>query len=199
MARRALAGLRRLVRAALVVALSCVAAQAQGDEGKRVAPYAPTEDAVAEAMLDLAAVLPADLVVDLGAGDGRIVIAAARRGAFGHGVDIDAKLVELAQRNAAAAGVGHRTRFVQEDLFATDLTGATVVTLYLFPTIMPRVAAKLAELAPGARVVSHDFPLPGWRPQRIATIDAPGKRDHMGTSIATLYLYVVPQRTPAAR
>lgn len=179
----------------LAVATLFLALPAHADEAKRVAPYAATDDAVAEAMLDLARVGPRDHVVDLGSGDGRIVIAAARRGASGLGVDIDGALVEIARRNAAHERLGDRVQFVQQDLFETDLAQATVVTLYLFPAIMGRVAGKLATLAPGTRVVSHDFPLPGWRVDRVATLDAPGKRDYTGTGIATLYLYV----TPAAR
>jgi ubiquinone/menaquinone biosynthesis C-methylase UbiE len=187
-------------RALLAAGLALpVAGVARAEDDKRVAPYAPTDDVVTEAMLDLAGVRAGDHVVDLGCGDGRIVIAAARRGATGLGVDIDAKLVELARRNAVHERLDTRVRFVQQDLFETDLAQATVVTLYLFPTIMGRVAAKLASLAPGTRVVSHDFPLPGWRVARLATIDAPGKRDHMGTSEAKLYLYVVSAPGSTAR
>ena len=163
------------------------------DESKRVAPYAATEDGVAEAMLDLAQVRAGDHVVDLGCGDGRIVLAAARRGATGLGVDIDGQLIDLANRLAQQQGLAGRARFLQQDLFDTDLAPATVVTIYLFPTIMARVAEKLqASLRPGTRVVSHDFALPGWRPQRLELVEAPGKRDAIGTSLARLYLYVVP-------
>jgi ubiquinone/menaquinone biosynthesis C-methylase UbiE len=178
--------------AALIVVMASAAMSVHADESKRVAPYAATEDAVTEAMLDLAQVRAGDHVVDLGSGDGRIVIAAARRGATGLGVDIDARLVELSRRNAVHEGLEARVRFEQQDLFETDVRSASVVTLYLFPSIMRRVADKLAALAPGTRVVSHDFPLPGWRIAAVDTVDAPGKRDHMGTSTAKLYLYVVP-------
>lgn len=181
-------------RTLLAAAALLAAGGVRADEAKRVAPYAATDDAVAEAMLDLARVGPSDHVVDLGCGDGRIVIAAARRGATGFGVDIDARLVDIARRNAEHAGVAQRARFAQRDLFETDLADATVITLYLFPAIMGRLAAHLASLAPGKRVVSHDFPLPGWRVARVATLDAPGKRDATGTSTATLYLYDVPRR-----
>lgn len=189
--RTAAPGRRRALGA--LAALPLAARQAAADDARRVAPYAATEDAVAEAMLDLAAVHAGDHVVDLGCGDGRIVLAAARRGATGLGVDIDAQLVTVARANAEHAGLAGRVRFAQQDLFATDLAMASVVTLYLFPAIMRRVAAHLAGAArPGARIVSHDFPLPGWRATRVAVVDAPGKRDATGTSTATLYLYVAP-------
>ena len=133
-------------------------------------------------------------VVDLGSGDGRLVIAAAREfGARGLGVDIDAKLVDYAQRKAAEAGVAERATFELRDLFKTDLSGADVVTIYLLSTIMDRVAAKLAaELKPGTRVVTHDYVLPGWRVERVHTMDAPEKDDVTGTRLALLFLYVVP-------
>lgn len=184
--------MKRALGRTLCIASLALSSVAVADEAKRVSPYAPTEEAVTEAMLDLARVGPGDHVIDLGSGDGRIVIAAARRGATGLGVDIDAKLVALARDLAAQAGVVPRAQFLLQDLFETDLRAASVVTIYLLPSIMGRVATKLAELAPGTRVVAHDYPLPGWRVERLVTMDAPGKRDHLGKSTATLYLYVVP-------
>jgi hypothetical protein len=146
-------------------------------------------------MLKLAEVGPADFVVDLGSGDGRLVLAAVMRfGARGgFGVDIDPISIDYSNRMAAQRGVADRVRFHERDLFVTDLREATVVTLYLFPAAMPRLEAKLlAELAPGTRVVSHDFPFPNWRAERIATFQAPGKRDYTWNTGATLYLYRVP-------
>ena len=183
--------------AALLAALAVASPLAFGAEpDRRVSPYAATPDSVVEAMLKLARVGPDDFVVDLGSGDGRLVIAAARRfGARGLGVDIDAKLVEYAQRAAEREGVADRARFREQDLFETDLRDATVVTIYLLPQIMPRVAKKLeAELRPGTRVVAHDFQLPGWRIERLDAFDVPEKRDYTFNTRSTIYLYRVPAR-----
>jgi ubiquinone/menaquinone biosynthesis C-methylase UbiE len=181
---------------ALLALLPPLAAAQQPTEDDRVAPYAATPAAVVTAMLEMAAVKPGDFVIDLGSGDGRLVIAAAKEfGARGLGVDIDAKLVDYAQRKAAEAGVAERATFEVRDLFKTDLSGASVVTIYLLSTIMDRVAAKLAaELKPGTRVVTHDYVLPGWRIERVHTMDAPEKDDVTGKRLAILFLYVVPAR-----
>jgi hypothetical protein len=163
----------------------------------RVAPYADTPSPVVEAMLRMAGVGPADTVIDLGSGDGRLVIAAVRDfGArAGLGVDINAALVDHAKGRAAQAGVADRARFEVRDLFTTDVGGATVVTVYLFPAAMPRLRDKLrAELAPGTRVVVHDFPFPGWPADRIVSLPAPQKADSVGRSDAVLFLYTVPPR-----
>ena len=178
-------------------ALLAVASVARADGSKSISPYAATPDSVVEAMLSLAAVGPRDFLIDLGSGDGRLVIAAAKQhGARGLGVDIDAKLVELAVRFAERDGVADRVQFREQDLFDTDLRSATVVTIYLLPGIMGRVAQKLkAELAPGTRVVVHDFPLPGWPVDRVESFDVPEKRDYTFNERATIYLYTMPQRT----
>ena len=131
--------------------------------------YVPTPDAVVEAMLDVAQVTSTDVVYDLGSGDGRIVIEAARKyGARGVGIELDAELNKQALRNAQKAGVADRVRFVQADFFKVDLSEATVVTLFLSPNINQRLQPKLKrELKPGARVVSHRFPMPPeWKPDR---------------------------------
>ena len=189
--------------AALLVLTLCVhgvtgarAAEAPG-EAARVAPYADTPERVVDEMLKLAHVGASDYVVDLGSGDGRLVIAAVRhfgaRGGFG--VDINPELVAYANASAEQAGVADRVRFHTRDLFATDVSAATVVTVYLFPSAMARLRDKLiAELAPGTRVVSHDFPFPGWRVDRIATFATPEKQDSVGRGEAVLYLYTVPER-----
>jgi SAM-dependent methyltransferase len=131
--------------------------------------YLPTPAPVVAEMLRLARVSPADLVFDLGSGDGRIPIAAARDfGARGVGIELDARLVALAQCNAREAGVADRVDFRQEDLFGTDLREATVVTLFRLPELNRRLKAKLlAELKPGARIVSHRFDLGDWPPERL--------------------------------
>jgi predicted RNA methylase len=120
-------------------------------------------------MLELAAIKPGDIVYDLGSGDGRIVITAAKKfGARGVGIEIDPELVKQARKNAAAAGVSDRVRFVTGDLFKSDIREATVVTLYLLQSINERLRPKLVrELKPGARIVSHVFNMgPEWPPQK---------------------------------
>jgi SAM-dependent methyltransferase len=141
------------------------------------APWVPSPPAVIQAMLDIAEVGPADVVYDLGCGDGEIVIAAALRGARGVGVDLDPERIANARRNAAVAGVTGRVTFIEQDLFTTDVAPATVVTLYLGAAVNDRLRPKLLrELRPGARIVSHDFGLgEDWPPERTVTIDqSPG-------------------------
>ncbi len=136
--------------------------------------YVPTPQPVVEAMLDLAQVTAKDVVYDLGSGDGRIVITAAKKyGARGVGIEMDPALLKKARENAAAAGVSGKVRFVQQDLFTADVRPATVVTLYLLQSINERLRPKLVrELKPGARVVSHVFNMgPEWPPEKTVTID----------------------------
>lgn len=128
--------------------------------------FAPTPEVVADAMLVLAGVTPNDVVFDLGSGDGRIVVLAAQKyGARGVGVEIDARLVELARTVAREGAIADRVRFIEGDLFAADLSTATVVTLWLSPSMNADLEAKLRrELRPGARVVSRQFPIARWTP-----------------------------------
>jgi len=136
-----------------------------GTEGHLDAPFRATPMAVVERMLDLAQVGPGDRLVDLGCGDGRIVIAAAQRGAVGHGVDVDPARIQEAEAAAHLAGVADRASFAQGDLFAADLTGASVVTLFLMPHVNGWLEGKLRrELAPGTRVAGYAFAMPGWAP-----------------------------------
>jgi SAM-dependent methyltransferase len=127
-------------------------------------PYVPTTMPVVDRMLELAEVTGDDVVYDLGSGDGRIVIRAAERfGARGVGIEIDSALVQEARQNAEEAGVADRVTFRQGDLFEADISEATVVTLYLLPTVNLRLRPKLfEELAPGTRIVSHDFDMDDW-------------------------------------
>src|SRR5215467_8468682 len=129
--------------------------------------YVPTSNGVADAMLKLAKTTASDVVYDLGSGDGRIVIAAAKKyGARGVGVELDADLINDAKKNAAKAGVADKVTFRQEDLFKTDLSDATVVTLYLSNSINMRLRGILQrQLKPGARVVSHRFTMGDWKPE----------------------------------
>jgi len=143
------------------------------------APYISTPQPVVEAMLRLAAVRRGDLVYDLGCGDGRIVITAARDfGARGVGIDIDPRRIEEANALARQAGVSSQVRFAVQDLFKTDFSEATVVALYLFPELNAKLLPKFrAELRPGTRVVSHQFPIGDWPPDRIETAWS-GTLDH---------------------
>jgi precorrin-6B methylase 2 len=150
--------------------------------------WVPSPPEVITAMLELAAVNPLDVVYDLGSGEGEIVIEAARRyGVRAVGVELDAERMQNAARNAAAAGVSDRVTFVEGDLFEVDIGEATVVTLYLFPALMQRLLPKLLhELRPGTRIVSHDFRLPHWPPEKTVEV----RLDR----IRRVYLWTVPPR-----
>jgi protein-L-isoaspartate O-methyltransferase len=157
------------------------------------APFITTPDDVVERMLQLAQTRPGDLVVDLGSGDGRIVIAAAQKfGARGLGIELDAGLVEKSRANAARAGVAGRVSFVQGDVLTADISAASVVTVYLLPGLINRLQPRfLQRLRPGTRIVSHAFAMAGWKPDRRETMRIarphPGQGDE-----STLYLWVVP-------
>lgn len=134
--------------------------------------FTPTRHNIADAMLQMAGVGDGDVVYDLGSGDGRIpIIAAQKYGARGVGVELDPRLVELSWRIANEAEVAHRVSFVVGDLFEIDLNQATVVTAYLSPRIMNMLAPKLRALKPGTRIVSHQFPMTGWQPDRRIKVD----------------------------
>lgn len=146
--------------------------------------YEPTPQPVVEQMLALARVAPGDVVYDLGSGDGRIPITAARRGARSVGIDIDPALVAKAEANAAAAGVADRVRFRTEDLFTADFSDATVVTLFLYPDLNLRLRPRLlSELKPGTRIVSYYHDMGDWRPDKTVR-----------TPRANIYLWTVPAR-----
>jgi ribosomal protein L11 methylase PrmA len=149
--------------------------------------FVPTPEAVVDAMLNVAKVGKNDVVYDLGCGDGRIVIAAAqKRGARGVGVDIDPQRIEEATANAKKAGVTDRIKFVQGDLFTADISSASVVTLYLLPTLNLKLRPKLwKELKPGTRIVSHAFDMGDWKPEQ--TLDVDGRK---------VYFWTVPKTPP---
>ncbi|MBK8323434.1 MAG: class I SAM-dependent methyltransferase [Betaproteobacteria bacterium] len=139
-------------------------------------PFITTPDEVTVTMLRMAAVTPRDFVIDLGSGDGRIVITAARRyGARGLGVEIVPDLVEKSRENAKRAGVADRALFREQDLFKTDLTAASVITMYLLPEVNLQLRPALLALRPGTRIVSHDWDMGDWKPDRTETIDVPDK------------------------
>ena len=156
-------------------------------------PFITTPDRVTLAMLDLAGVCAGDHVIDLGSGDGRIVVTAARRhGATGLGVEIVPDLVERSRQAARAAGVADRVRFEVQDLFKTDLSAATVVTMYLTTEVNLLLKPTLRRLKPGTRIVSHDWDLgPDWPPDATRTLEVPEKtigRDKR----SQIHLWVVP-------
>ncbi|HYT54805.1 MAG TPA: class I SAM-dependent methyltransferase [Verrucomicrobiae bacterium] len=157
-------------------------------------PYVPTPQIVVDEMLKLANVTAKDFVIDLGSGDGRMIITAARNfKANGLGVDIDAKLVQLSNKQAKADGVDERVKFIEQDMFATDISKATVVTLYVLPDFMEKLRPKLlAELKPGSRIVAHDYYMSDWYPDRQLSLTVPEKVKANGTDKAYLYLWVVP-------
>ena len=134
--------------------------------------FNPTRHAIADAMLQLADVTAGDVVYDLGSGDGRIpIIAAQKYGARGLGIEINPSLVTQSWGNANDAEVANRVKFIVGDLFDADLSEATVVTMYLSPSIMKRLIPKLRALRPGTRIVSHQFDIPGWPPDQRRQVD----------------------------
>lgn len=152
---------------------------------ERDVPYVPTPQPIVDAMLNLAGVGPNDRVYDLGSGDGRIVITAAKRhGARGVGIDIDPRRIADARENAKRAGVSERVEFRQGDVFEADFSDATVVTLYLLPDVNRRLRPRLInELRPGTRIVSHAFDMGSWPPLKTREVGP-----------ARLYYWVVPER-----
>jgi SAM-dependent methyltransferase len=148
--------------------------------------YVPTPEEVVEEMLRLANVGKNDVIYDLGCGDGRIVITAAKKyGARGIGIDIDPERIKESNENARQAGVADRVKFLQQDLFQTDFSEATVVTLYLLPALNLKLRPKLLELKPGTRIVSHAFDMGDWKPEKV--VNVPGDEHER-----TVYFWVVP-------
>ncbi|HEX9684512.1 MAG TPA: methyltransferase domain-containing protein [Burkholderiales bacterium] len=161
-------------------------------------PYVPTPPVVVDTMLRLAGVGPEDYVIDLGSGDGRIVIAAAKqRGARGFGVEIDGELVGIARREAQRAGVAGRVEFKEQNLFVTDVSVASVVMMYLYPRLMMQLRPRLfAELKPGTRVVAHEFDMDDWRPDAQVTVPVPDKPH--GPPSSEVYLWIMPANAAGA-
>ena len=175
---------------------SAAPAVAQKAEPVIAGPYVPTPWVIVDEMLKLAEIRSSDVVYDLGSGDGRLVIMSAKRfGARGVGVELDSQLVETARTGAKDEGVADRVKFVQGDLFEADIKEASVVMLYLLPGFVTRLVPKLrADLRPGTRIVSHDYPLVPWRPDKELSMDVPEKEMISGTAWTKLYYYVVPAR-----
>lgn len=191
----------RMCRSALVLCLLVVALpvfaqapqeakpqpfQPQVGQGGKDVVWVPTPQALVEKMLDMAQVTPQDFVMDLGSGDGRTVITAARRGARAMGIEYNPNMVELSKENAAKAGVTDRVEFMKADLFETDLSKATVITLFLLPDINLKLRPTILALKPGTRVVSNSFTMGDWAADETATIDGDC------TSWCTALFWVVP-------
>jgi SAM-dependent methyltransferase len=176
--------MRRIGLAVLIACFASLAlAQAQrapststyepsvGQEGKDVV-WVPTPQALVDKMLDMAKVTPKDFVMDLGSGDGRTVITAAKRGVRAMGIEYNPDMVELSKHNAAQEGVTSRATFVKADLFETDLSKATVITMFLLPEINLKLRPRILALKPGTRVVSNTFTMGEWTPDETATVGA---------------------------
>ncbi|HEX7054677.1 MAG TPA: class I SAM-dependent methyltransferase [Burkholderiales bacterium] len=156
-----------------------------GQEGKDVV-WVPTPQALVDKMLDMAKVTSKDYVMDLGSGDGRTVITAAKRGARATGIEYNPEMVKLSQANARKEGVADRTAFVKADLFETDLSKATVITMFLLPDINLKLRPKLLKLKPGTRIVSNTFTMGDWKP------DETGSPNNCDGSWCTALLWIVP-------
>jgi len=183
-----------LSAAALVMASAAVVAQTAttkpfeptvGQAGKDVV-WVPTPQPLVEKMLDLAKVTPQDFLMDLGSGDGRTVITAAKRGLRAQGVEYNPDMVDLSKRNAAAAGVSDKATFVKADLFETDFSKAQVVTMFLLPSINMRLRPTILKMKPGTRVVSNTFTMEDWQPDQTETISGDC------VSWCTALLWIVP-------
>jgi hypothetical protein len=189
------ASLRRRASFALAgLAAAALALAGAARAGEPSVPYVPTPQEVVERMLSLAKVTASDYVIDLGSGDGRIVITAAKKfGARGFGVDIDPQRVAESNENARKAGVADRVTFYQRDLFETDLGEATVITMYLLPRVNLALRPRLLELKPGTRIVSHDFSMEDWQPDAHVVVDAKDKYGGAGGR-SDVYLWIVPAK-----
>ena len=176
-----------------IVAVLLLAGAARGENPEWRPPFITTPDDVVERMLRFAGTGPADLVVDLGSGDGRIVIAAARKfGARGLGIELDSRLVDVSRDNARRAQVSDRVSIIQGDVLVADFSKASVVTVYLLPSLIGQLQSRfIYELKPGTRIVSHAFGMAGWKPDRSETMRIKGRHPGQGDE-STLHLWVVP-------
>lgn len=179
------------------ILLSATLLQAQNSPKRQPdVPYVPTTEEAVQAMLKLAGVQKTDVVYDLGCGDGRIVIAAAKNfGARGVGIDINPERIKEARENAKKAGVEHLVRFEENDLFQAKISDATVVTLFLLSTINLKLRPKLlADLKPGTKVVSNTFDMGDWKAEREANVGGDDNED--GYLSRKLFLWTIPQKKP---
>jgi precorrin-6B methylase 2 len=183
---------------ALVAISSTVSAQSAreyeprvGQEGKDVV-WVPTSQALVDKMLDMAKMTPSDYVVDLGSGDGRTVITAAKRGATAMGIEYNPDMVELSKKNATAAGVSAKATFVKADLFETDFSKAQVITMFLLPSINMKLRPKILDLKPGTRIVTNSFTMEDWQADQSETVT------NDCTSWCTAHLWIVPAKVEGA-
>jgi SAM-dependent methyltransferase len=180
-----------LLAAAGLKAFDCVdlipipqAAQAQDLESKKIVPFVPTPQEVVDKMIELAGVKKGDVVYDLGSGDGRIVITAAKKGARAVGFDVDGDLVKESRENIRKAGVHELAEIRQQDILTVDLSGASVVTMYLLPDVNLKLRPNvLSQMKPGSRVVSHAFDMGDWKPDKTERVNG-----------RTIYLWTVPPK-----
>jgi hypothetical protein len=163
---------------------------------KDAGPYVPSPESVVSDMLRYADVNANDFLIDLGSGDGRIVLTAAKVfGARGFGVEIKEDLVRKANEAAQKEGLADRVKFIKADLFKTDISQATIITMYLLPDTVNMLKDKLlTELKPGTRIVSHDYPLTGWIPEKYVQMDLEEKVKISGVTTTLIYLYIVPAK-----
>jgi 16S rRNA G966 N2-methylase RsmD len=185
-----------IVRGVAFVLAGLMMLPAAAQEGRGDVVYVPTPQISVDTMLQMAKIGPKDFLIDLGSGDGRIVITAASKfGASGFGVDLDTYLLKLANQNAKKAGVTDKVRFVEENLFETDLSRATVISTYLLPEMNLKLRPKLMSLKPGTRIVTHDYHLGEWDPDEQRELIVPEKK--VGEpGISYVFSYVVPARVP---
>jgi len=188
--------LAKIYSSAAVLLLGAMMLPAAAQEGRGDVVYVPTPQISVDTMLEMAKIGPNDFLIDLGSGDGRIVITAARKyGASGFGVDLDTYLLKLANQNAQKAGVTDKVHFVEENLFTTDLSKATVISTYLLPEMNLKLRPKLMALKPGTRIVTHDYHLGEWDPDEQRELTVPEKK--VGEpGISFVFSYVVPARVP---
>ena len=180
-----------LIVATLMVALPAFGQQPAWAWDDGTVPYVQTPMEIVERMLRMAEVGRDDYVIDLGSGDGRIIVEAAKRGARGMGVDLDPNLVKLATENARRAGVSDKVVFQQKDIFETDLSAATVVAFYLLPDFNAKLLPALLKLKPGTRIVSHDGGIGDWPPDERLEMRAPEKPVGVG-GVSRVELWIVP-------
>jgi hypothetical protein len=186
-----------MMRTALLSALVAVNACAADVEPiKNAGPYVPSPQSVVSDMLRYADVNGNDFLIDLGSGDGRIVLTAAKVfGARGFGVEIKEDLVKRANESAKQQGLADRVKFMKQDLFRTDISQASIITMYLLPDTVNMLRDKfMNELKPGTRIVSHDYPLTGWIPEKYVQMDLEEKVQISGVTTTLIYLYVVPAK-----
>lgn len=187
---------RVAVRALIILSLAGAAFSGAMAQGEPFEPYSgqpgkdvvwvPTPEATVDVALNLAALSPRDYVIDLGSGDGRMVIAAARRGARGHGVEFNPKMVELSNAYARAAGVADRASFIEGDMYVADLSKATVLPLFLLPVNLDKLVPNFLKLRPGVRILTVGYTITNWDHDEVATVSPPCN------AWCSVYKYIVP-------